>query len=316
MPSHHPEYQYLDLLKDILDNGKTEKNERTGTGTKKIFGRQLRFDLSKGFPLLTTKKMFTRGIIHELLWILRGDTNIRYLARRNVNIWNEWPYQQYLEKNKLDKKYPRYSEIWKKELHSFVNKIKNDKAFADKWGNLGPVYGKQWRKWETKEGRKIDQISNAIKLIKKDPANRRIIVGGWNVGEIQELIDNPSGAPPLCHTLFQFSVSNGELSCQLYQRSGDTFLGVPFNIASYSLLTIMIAHVTGLKPKEFVHTFGDVHLYLNHLDQAKEQLKRKPYPLPKMKLNPKVKSIFKFKYEDFELINYKHHPPISAQISV
>jgi len=308
--------QYLELLKDILKNGVAEKNERTGTGTTKVFGRQLRFDLSEGFPLLTTKKMYIRGIIHELLWFLRGDTNIRYLVKRNVNIWNEWPYQQYLEKNGLDKKFPRYSDAWNKEMANFISKIKIDKKFAERWGELGPVYGRQWRRWEGKNGVEVDQISEAINLIKNRPFDRRIIISGWNVGEIQELIKSKTGAPPPCHTLFQFFVANGKLSCQLYQRSADTFLGVPFNIASYALLTMMFAQVCNLKPGEFVHTFGDTHLYLNHLKQAREQLKRKPFPLPKMKINPKVKSIFKFKFEDFELVDYKSHPSIKAPISV
>jgi thymidylate synthase len=314
--------QYQALLKDILKNGTEERHERTGTGTKKLFGRQLRFDLSQGFPLLTTKKMYTRGIIHELLWFLRGDTNIRYLVKRNVNIWNEWPYQAYLQANHLDKKFPRYSDEWKDEMKEFINKIKSDKKFAQKWGDLGPIYGKQWRRWEGKNGKKIDQIANAIKFIKDNkrlkhnPAGRRIIVSGWNVADIEELIESPTAAPPPCHTMFQFYVANNKLSCQLYQRSADTFIGVPFNIASYALLTMMMAQVTGYKPGDFVHTFGDVHLYLNHLEQAKLQLKRKPYKLPTMKINPKVKSIFKFKYEDFELKNYKFHPPIKAEISV
>jgi thymidylate synthase len=308
--------QYLNLLQDILDNGVIEKNERTGTGTKKLFGRQLRYDLSKGFPLVTTKKMFTRGIIHELLWMLRGDTNIRYLVKRNVNIWNEWPFQQYLEAKRLDSKYPRYSDSWKEEMAKYVERVKNDPKFSKKWGDLGPVYGKQWRAWGTRGGKTIDQISLAIKQIKKNPADRRIIVSGWNIGDIEALVKSKTAAPPPCHTLFQFSVANGKLSCQLYQRSADTFLGVPFNIASYSLLTTMVAQVTGYKPGEFVHTFGDVHIYLNHVDQVKEQLKRTPYPLPKMKINPKVKSIFKFKYEDFKLVNYKYHEAIKAPISL
>ncbi len=308
--------QYLNLLQDILDNGSIEKNERTGTGTKKLFGRQIRFDLSKGFPVLTTKKMYLRSIIHELLWFLRGDTNIRYLVKRDVNIWNEWPFQKYLEANKLENNFVRFSPEWKEEITKFISKIREDSSFAEKWGELGPVYGKQWRRWETKDGKTIDQISLVIKQIKNNPADRRIIVSGWNVGEILELVKDKTGAPPLCHSLFQFSVAKGKLSCQLYQRSADTFLGVPFNISSYALLTMMIAQVTGYKPGEFIHTFGDVHLYLNHIEQAKEQLKRKPYKLPIMKINPKVKSIFGFKFEDFELLNYKFHPPIKAEISV
>ena len=308
--------QYLELLEDILKNGVEERNERTGTGTIKVFGRQLRFDLSSGFPVLTTKKMYLRSIIHELLWFLKGDTNIRYLVKRNVNIWTEWPFQVYLEKNGLDKKFPRYSEVWKSEMSKFTKKIINDKSFAKKWGDLGPIYGKQWRAWETRDGKKIDQIADAIDQIKRSPASRRIIVSGWNVGDIQDLIKGKSSPPPPCHTLFQFSVANERLSCQLYQRSADTFLGVPFNIASYSLLTMMVARVCNLKPGEFIHTFGDVHIYLNHIKQTKKQLKRKPYPLPKMKMNPKIKNIDDFRFEDFKLIGYKSHPPIKAPISV
>jgi thymidylate synthase len=233
-----------------------------------------------------------------------------------VNIWNEWPYQKYLEKNKLEGKFPRYSPEWKIEMGNFIEKIRQSSKFAGRWGQLGPVYGKQWRRWETKDGKTIDQIALIVDQIKKNPADRRIVVSGWNVGDILELVKDKTGAPPLCHSLFQFSVTKGKLSCQLYQRSADTFLGVPFNIASYSLLTMMVAQVTGYKPGEFIHTFGDVHIYLNHIDQAKLQLKRKPYKLPKMKINPKVKSIFKFKFEDFELVDYESHPPIKAQISV
>ena len=308
--------QYLNLLQDILDNGVEEHSERTGTGTLKVFGRQLRFDLSEGFPLLTTKKMFIKGITHELLWMLKGDTNIQYLVSNNVNIWNEWAFQPYLEANKLDKKYPKYSDPWREKMKEFITKVAEDDKFAKKWGDLGPVYGKQWRRWKTEDGKEIDQLAEAIDLIKKDPANRRIIVSGWNVGDIQKLIESKSGAPPLCHTLYQFSVTNGKLSCQLYQRSADTFLGVPFNIASYSLLTMIIAQICELKPGEFIHTFGDVHIYLNHIEQAKELISRKPYPLPKMKINPKKKNIDDLVFEDFELVNYKFHPPIKAQISV
>ncbi|MBI2888708.1 MAG: thymidylate synthase [Candidatus Liptonbacteria bacterium] len=307
--------QYLDLLKDIKEHG-AKKEDRTGTGTVSAFGRQMRFDLQKGFPAMTTKKLYMRSVIYELLWLLRGDTNIQFLVQNDVKIWNEWAYQIYLEKNNLVEQYPRYSEAWKTELAEFVAQVKSDDAFAKEWGELGPIYGKQWRRWQSPSGGEIDQIQNVVDLIKNDPTSRRIIVSGWNVGEIQELIKNHHHAPPPCHTLFQFIVVNGTLSCQLYQRSADVFLGVPFNIASYSLLTMMMAQVTGLKPAEFVHTFGDVHIYLNHLAQVDEQLAREPRPLPTMEINPNVKSIFDFKFEDFTLENYDPHPPISAPIAV
>ncbi len=307
--------QYLDLLHDIKTNGVTKK-DRTGVGTVSVFGRQIRFDLSEGFPAVTTKKLFMRGIVHELLWMLQGATNIQYLVKNDVKIWNEWAYQGYLEQNNLDKKYPRYSEVWKKELDRFVDRMKTDDGFAEKYGELGPIYGKQWRRWTGPDGQDIDQIANIIDLIKNDPTSRRIIVSGWNVGEIQELIRNHHHAPPSCHTLFQFMVIDGRLSCQLYQRSADMFLGVPFNIASYALLTMMVAQVTDLKPGEFIHTFGDAHIYLNHMKQVDEQLKRQPKKPPTMWINPKIKSIDDFKYEDFELKNYECWPAISAPIAV
>jgi len=305
----------LDLLKDIKTNG-VKKNDRTGVGTVSVFGRQIRFDLSKGFPAVTTKKLPIRSVIYELLWFLRGDTNIKYLVDNDVPIWNEWAYQYYLEQKGLDKKLSRYSDEWRAEMEKFVAKMKKDHSFARKWGELGPIYGKQWVRWTGPDGKDINQIQNVIDLIKRDPTSRRIIVSGWNVGEIQELIKSHHHAPPSCHTVFQFMVIEGKLSCQLYQRSADTFLGVPFNIASYALLTAMVAQVTGLKPGEFVHTFGDAHLYLNHLDQVKLQLSRKPKRLPIMWINPKVKSIFDFTIDDFELRNYDPHPPIRAQIAV
>ncbi len=307
--------QYLQLLKHVLETG-TKKNDRTGIGTTSVFGYQMRYDLSKGFPLLTTKKVFLKAIIHELIWFLRGDTNIKYLVRNNVGIWNEWSFQGYLEGNNLVKDFPRYSEPWKEKLNGFVEQMKTDDAFADKWGELGPIYGKQWRAWETKDGRVIDQIQKAIDMIKKDPTSRRIIVNGWNIGEIEALVHDHNRAPPPCHTLFQFMVIDGKLSCQLYQRSADIFLGVPFNIASYALLTMMMAQVTGLKPGEFIHTLGDAHIYNNHLDQVKEQLARSPRPLPVMKLNPDVKNLFDFKFEDFTIEGYDPHPPIKASIAV
>lgn len=262
--------QYLDLLRHVLDNGHF-KSDRTGTGTYSVFGAQVRFDLAEGFPLLTTKKLHTKSIIHELLWFLRGDTNVRSLQQNGVTIWDEWARED---------------------------------------GDLGRVYGAQWRDWRTGDGRSVDQISDVIAQIKKNPDSRRLIVTAWNPGEIQEM------ALPPCHALFQFYVVDGKLSCQLYQRSADLFLGVPFNIASYALLTMMVAQVCDLQPSEFIHTFGDLHLYANHLDQAREQLSREPRPLPRMRINPEVKDIFSFKYEDFSLEDYNPHPTIKAPIAV
>ena len=262
--------QYLDLLREIRDNGVT-KTDRTGVGTKSIFGHQMRFNLQDGFPLLTTKKVFLKGIIYELLWFLKGDTNIKFLTDNNVHIWDEW---------------------------------------ADENGDLGYVYGKQWRSWEATDGRVIDQISQVVDLIKNHPNSRRILVTAWNPAEIDKM------ALPPCHCLFQFYVADGKLSCQLYQRSADTFLGVPFNIASYALLTMMLAQVCGLEPGEFIHTTGDTHIYLNHLEQVNEQLSREPRPLPKMIINPDVKSIFDFKYEDFKLEGYDPYPAIKAPVAV
>jgi thymidylate synthase len=303
--------QYLGLLEDIKKNG-LKKSDRTGVGTISVFGRQLRFDLSQGFPAVTTKKLFMRGIIHELIWFLQGSTNIKYLVDNDVHIWDEWPYRHYLMEQ--GSKVPdSNSDEWKSGIQEFTEKIKVDKKFAEKWGELGPVYGYQWRNWPTPRSQHIDQIKNAIDTIKNNPDSRRIIVSAWNVADIDEMAK--AGIPP-CHLLFQFYVSEGKLSCQMYQRSADTFLGVPFNIASYSLLTMMIAQVTGLKPGDFVHTFGDTHLYLNHLKQVDEQLSRKPKPLPIMKINPKVKSIDDFKFEDFELLNYDPYPAIYAPIAV
>lgn len=307
--------QYLTLLDHILGKGDKKAN-RTGIGTTSIFGYQMRFDLSEGFPLITTKKISFKFIAYELLWFLRGDTNIKFLVDNNVSIWNEWAYQFFLEENNLVEKYPRYSDVWKEELKNFVNNIKMDEEFAKKWGELGPIYGKQWVRWENKNGEEINQIQNLIDLIKTDPTSRRLIVNGWNVGEIQQLIKNHHHAPPPCHTLFQFMVVDNKLSCQLYQRSADVFLGVPFNIASYALLTTMVAQVCNLVPGEFIHTFGDVHIYDNHLEQVKLQLSRTPKNLPKLKLNPKITSIFDFKYEDFELIGYDPHPAIKGDVAV
>lgn len=304
------EQQYLNLLSDILKNGKF-KDDRTKTGTKSVFGRQLRYDLSEGFPLLTTKKVFLKGIIYELLWFLRGESNIKYLVDNGVHIWDEWPYKFY-KNNTKDKKVLTMEE--------YLEKVKSDKKFADKWADLGPIYGVQWRHWKKQGKGEVDQIKNVINDIKlsKDKPNhsesRRLIVSAWNPAEIEQ-IAKAGGLPP-CHTLFQFYVNNGVLSCQLYQRSADLFLGVPFNIASYALLTMMVAKVTNLKPGEFVHTFGDVHIYSNHIKQVKEQLKRKPKKLPKMKLNKDIKDIFKFKFEDFKLLDYDPYPPIKAVVAV
>lgn len=262
--------QYHALLQHILDNG-TEKTDRTGTGTKSVFGYQMRFNLSEGFPLVTTKKVHLRSIIHELLWFLKGETNIAYLKENGVSIWDEW---------------------------------------ADANGELGPVYGKQWRSWEGANGVVIDQVKDLIGQIKKNPDSRRLIISAWNVADLPKMALMP------CHTIFQFYVADGKLSCQLYQRSADVFLGVPFNIASYALLTLMIAQVCDLQPGDFVHTFGDVHIYSNHMEQVKLQLSRTPFPLPTMKLNPAVKDIFEFKFEDFTLENYQSHPAIKAPVAV
>jgi thymidylate synthase len=262
--------QYLNLLQHILDNGKSKK-DRTGTGTISTFGYQMRFNLEDGFPVVTTKKLHLRSIIHELLWFLNGDTNVKYLQDNGVRIWNEW---------------------------------------ADENGDLGHIYGYQWRSWPDYSGGYIDQVSEVVKAITEKPDSRRMIVSAWNVGDL------PNMNLPPCHAFFQFYVAEGKLSCQLYQRSADSFLGVPFNIASYALLTMMMAQVTGLKPGEFIHTFGDLHIYNNHIDQVKLQLTREPYPLPQMKINPDVKSIFDFKYDDFELVNYQSHPHIKGKVSV
>lgn len=296
------EQQYLNLLQDILDNG-VDKSDRTGTGTRSVFGRQLRFDLTKGFPLLTTKKVFLKAIIYELLWFLSGESNIRPLLMNNVHIWDEWPYRDYCIALKKKKEMPLGQE-------EFIQKIKDDEKFAQKWGDLGPVYGVQWRHWPARDGGEIDQITNLITMIKKNPDSRRLIVSAWNPSEVDRM------ALPPCHSLFQFYVVNGRLSCQLYQRSADIFLGVPFNIASYALLTMMVAQVCDLNPGEFVHTFGDVHIYNNHLEQVKLQLSRQPRDFPTMKINPLVNDIFSFTYGDFTLENYQPHPAIKAPVAV
>ncbi|HKK82044.1 MAG TPA: thymidylate synthase [Prolixibacteraceae bacterium] len=262
--------QYLDLLQHVLDNG-VQKDDRTGTGTISTFGYQMRFNLQEGFPVVTTKKLHLKSIIYELLWFLNGDTNVKYLQENGVRIWNEW---------------------------------------ADENGELGHIYGHQWRSWPDYKGGNVDQISEAMETIKNNPDSRRIIVSAWNVADL------PNMNLPPCHAFFQFYVANGKLSCQLYQRSADSFLGVPFNIASYALLTMMMAQVAGLEPGDFVHTFGDLHIYKNHIEQVKLQLSREPYPLPTMKINPDVKNIFDFKYEDFELLNYQSHPHIKGKVAI
>jgi len=313
MEGKHVDEQYLDLLEHILANG-VEKSDRTGTGTKSLLGYQMRFNLADGFPLLTTKKVPIKSIIHELLWFMRGDTNLKYLAENNVPIWNEWPYKAYLIRNKIPVPKTDSTE-WKEGMSEFIEKIKTDEQFAKEHGDLGPIYGYQWRRWKAPDGREIDQLANLIDEIKRDPNSRRLIISAWNVADIEEM--TKAGLPP-CHTLFQFYVLDGKLSCQLYQRSCDTFLGVPFNIASYALFTMIVAQLTGLESGEFVWTGGDVHLYSNHLEQAKLQLSRRGdiRALPKMKINPAKKKIEDFTIEDFELVDYNPHEGIRAPIAV
>ena len=286
--------QYLKMCQDILEKG-TKKEDRTGTGTISLFGYQTRYNLEEGFPLLTTKKVFLKGIIHELLWFIKGDTNIKYLVDNNVRIWNEWPYEIF----------KRSKDYNGETMKQFVKKIKTDDEFAKKYGELGPVYGKQWRNFEG-----VDQLMNVIEQIKENPNSRRLIISSWNPKEV------PDMALPPCHAFMQFYVNDGKISLQLYQRSADVFLGVPFNIASYSLLLMMVAQVTGLKPYEFIHTTGDTHIYLNHLDQINLQLSREPRKLPKMTLNPNIKNILDFKYEDFKLEDYDPHPRIKGVVAV
>lgn len=308
----HPEYQYLNLLKDILKNGQVKEVHNVKVGTKNVFGRQIRFDLSQGLPLLTTKKVFFRGIAHELLWFIKGDSNIKYLVDNNVHIWDEWGYKKYLEKvAKL-----KNGKVLTTE--EYIEKIKNDDKFAKTFGELGPVYGVQWRKWKTSDGRVVDQLKWAISGLKIKPERRHYIVSAWNPEFIYEMAASREKAQvlPPCHTFFQFYVANGRLSLHLYQRSADMFLGVPFNIASYALLTLMVAHVTGYKPGDFVHTFGDVHIYDNHVDQVKEQLKREPRKFPTVKFNRDIKDIDDFKFEDIELIGYDPYPPIKGEVAL
>ena len=287
-------YEYLNLCKTILEKG-TKKDDRTGTGTISYFGYQMRFNLEEGFPLLTTKRVHLKSIIHELLWFISGDTNIKYLVDNGVRIWNDWPFASY----------QKSAEYKGETIEEFAEKIKESEEFAEKWGKLGPVYGKQWRNFGG-----VDQLEELINQIKTNPTSRRLIISAWNPAEINQM------ALPPCHCFMQFYVNDGKLSCQLYQRSADVFLGVPFNIASYSLFTMMIAQVCGLKYGTFVHTIGDAHIYLNHLEQINTQISREPRALPTMKINPNVKSIYDFKYEDFELENYNPHKGIKGKVAV
>lgn len=297
--------QYQILLQHILANG-TEKKDRTGTGTLSVFGYQMRFDLEAGFPLVTTKKLHFKSIVHELLWFLSGDTNIASLVRNGVNIWNEWPFQHWLESMGIE--CPRYGPEWKARLQEFVERVRIDDSFAEEWGNLGPVYGHQWRNFNG-----VDQMKGLLEDIRKNPDSRRLIVTAWNPADIPAMVK--AGLPP-CHAMFQFYVAEGKLSCQLYQRSADVFLGVPFNIASYALLTMMVAQVCHLRPGEFIHTFGDAHLYLNHLEQASVQLARGPRSLPVVQLNPNITDLFDFTFDDIQLTGYDPWPHIPAQVSV
>ncbi len=307
----HPEYQYLDLVSDIMKNGQWKVSHSTGVKLKSVFGRICRYDLSRGLPVLTTKKVFTRGIIHELLWFLSGESNIKYLLDNNVHIWDEWAYKKY-EWAVKDQKAKSMT------FEAFMEKAKTDPKFLKKWGELGPVYGVQWRKWPVNAKRTVDQLGWAIEKIKKYPMKKHYIISAWNAGCIYEMSGSHSASMVIapCHTMFHINITGDKLSLLLYQRSADLFLGVPFNIASYALLTMMLAQVTGYKPGEFVHVFGDVHIYENHMKQCREQLSRKPRPFPKMIINPKVKNIDEFKFEDFELVGYNPHPPIKGDITV
>lgn len=321
--STHPEYQYLHLLEDILENGTWKISHSTGVKLKSVFGRQIRFDLSTGFPLLTTKKVFMRGIIHELIWFLSGSSNIKYLVENNVHIWDEWAYKKY--QWATDTKHAKQMSY-----EEFMEKIQSDKKFLDKWGELGPVYGVQWRKWPSfaesdsasagkPSGKKtVDQLGWALEKIKKYPQKKHYVISAWNAGCIYEMSGSHAASMVIapCHTMFHINITGDKLSLLLYQRSADMFLGVPFNIASYALLTLIIAQVTGYKPGEFIHTFGDAHIYENHFEQVKEQLNRTPRPFPAMLLDPKVKNIDDFRFEHFTLEGYDPHPPIKGEITI
>ena len=298
---------YHDLLRHILDHG-VEKGDRTGTGTLSVFGYQMRYDLAQGFPLLTTKKVHWKSVAHELLWFVRGDTNIRYLVQNGVRIWNEWPFQHYVQANGLEEKLPKYSAEWKDALKKFAAKIAEDANFAARWGNLGPVYGKQWRDFNG-----VDQLAGVIEALKTNPNSRRHLVTAWNPEDIPEMAK--AGLPP-CHALFQFYVADGKLSCQLYQRSADVFLGVPFNIAEYALLTHLVAREVGLAVGDFVHTLGDAHLYSNHLEQARTQLQRTPGDLPTLHIKDDAPGIFELSFDDLELIGYAPQAAIRAPVAV
>ncbi|MFD2640393.1 thymidylate synthase [Piscibacillus salipiscarius] len=317
---HTNENQYLELCKHVLNKG-SDRGDRTGTGTRSIFGHQMRFNLEEGFPLLTTKRVPFKLIVSELLWFIKGDTNIRYLLEYNNNIWNEWAFKNWIESSEYDgpdmtdfglkaQEDPNFNEQYLKQMERFKQMILENEEFAQKFGHLGDVYGKQWRHWKTSQNDTIDQLADVINKIKTSPESRRLIVSAWNPEDV------PSMALPPCHTLFQFYVQDGKLSCQLYQRSGDIFLGIPFNIASYSLLTHLIAHECGLKVGEFIHTIGDAHIYHNHFDQVKEQLSRDPRHLPSLSINSEVTSVFDFEVEDIKIENYNPHPAIKAPIAV
>jgi len=316
------ERAYLDLLEHVLNHG-VRKEDRTGTGTLSVFGCQMRFDLNEGFPLLTTKRVAFRLVVNELLWFIRGDTNIRYLLQHNNNIWNEWAFKRWVESPDYDgpdmtdfglraQRDPAFAKLYGEQEAIFKRRILEDDAFAAKYGDLGNVYGKQWRRWETSRGETIDQLRNVIAEIKRNPDSRRLIVTAWSP---EDAVPERAALPP-CHVLFQFWVAGGRLSCQLYQRSGDLFLGVPFNIASYALLTHMIARECGLEVGEFVHTIGDAHIYLNHIEQVKTQLSREPRPLPTLRLNPDVKSVFDYGMDDIAVEGYDPHPAIKAPVAV
>lgn len=303
--------QYLEALNEVMTKGGS-RTDRTHTGTRSIFGYQMKFDLSEGFPATTTKKLAFNSVLHELLWFLQGSSNIKYLVDNNVNIWNEWPYKAYLQST--DQAVPASSsQEWKDGIAAFVERIKTDDEFAARYGELGPVYGHQWRHWPDGKGGEIDQIQRVVDMIKNTPDSRRIIVSAWNVADIDEMAI--AGLPP-CHTMFQFYVDGDKLDCQLYQRSADLFLGVPFNIASYALLTMMMAQATGLKPGVFTHSFGDMHIYDNHEDQVNLQLSRTPKKLPTVWINPEVTNIFEFGFDDFKLQDYDPDPYIAAPIAV
>lgn len=309
MAKRHPEYQYLELLQDILDHGVRKVDRGTGDASYSVFGRQIRFDLSQGFPLLTTKKVYWKGVLHELYWFMKGMSNIKYLVDNKVHIWDDYPYRIYIEKNKGKK-----NAMTKDE---FIAKIASDKKYAAKWGELPRIYGEMWRRWPTKTGRTIDQLNWVIREIKDDPAAHNLIVNSWNPEYLYTMaLKKDASRFPICHNMYQVNIIDGKLSLQLYQRSADIFLGVPFNIASYALLTFILAHVTGYEPGEFVHTFGDVHIYEMHLAQVKEQLQRTPKNFPVIKFNHDFKTVDGFKPEYTELVGYEAHPPIKAALSV